>query len=848
MLPPGDNTPPWGQHPPRFFLVRTKNGCNIGIMQLRQGSPVTRFIIILALVLSALPPIALWPGKVEAQSPQITPKEGRAARTGVSPPTRFIRPPAVAPTPGEIGPPREIPIQPFRSVPRPKQKPAAPLSQAEGITGTPALPTPNIPAPTTTFEGLSNADNIAVHGGAVLPPDPNGDVGPNHYVQSVNLLFRVFQKNGAPVTAPLKLSSLFAGAPTSPCATRDDGDPIVLYDHLADRWLISQFARVAPISHQCIAISQTGDPSGSYFVYDFAMLNTKDIDYPKFGVWPDAYYMTDNQFNALGFAGAGAFAFDRTKMLAGDPTASFIYFDLAERDPTIGGMLPADLDGPLPPAGAPGLFAYFTADEFFDPEGDALRIFEFHADFGNPANSSFIEQSPVVVALFDPNLCGFLRNCIPQPGTAVGLDAISDRLMHRLQYRNFGSHETLVVNHTVDADGTNHAGVRYYELHRTSAGPGFGEWSIHEQATFAPDAVHRWMGSAALDQQGNLAVGFSASDNATFPSIRYAGRLASDPPGGLFQGEATLRVGAGSQTDPSSRWGDYSMLAVDPSDGCTFWYTNSYYAATSSSGWQTRIGSFAFPSCLEQGEADLSVTKSASADPVGVRSPLTYTLTATNLGPDPATGVTLTDTLPAGVGLVAVTTGTGACSVATGTVTCLLGVLASGASAIVTIRVTTPASPGTIVNTASISAQQTDPDPANNSVSLTTSVLGAELTGAFNPGSLIRRCNRTGLVCTLSGAFTLQNQGLVGVRSLSVRTAQVQLYLSDDGILSPASDRLLRAARMPIPAPGQARAIAFRVRTGPSLTGQFLIAAIDPGNVVPETNKTDNLVIFGPLP
>lgn len=806
-------------------------------------------IPIIILVLFALLCSALKPGMVEAQSPKTIPKEGRAGLAGVSPPLHSIRSPYAAPVPGEIGREREIPILPFRPAPRPKQRPDAPLSQIEGIIGSLALPTLNMPAPTTSFEGLSNADNIAVHGLplGVLPPDPNGDVGPNHYVQSVNLLFRVFQKDGAPVTAPLKLSSLFAGFPGTTCATQDDGDPIVLYDHLADRWFISQIAfdaLTSPISHQCIAVSQTGDPSGAYFVYDFPMPNAKFNDYPKFGVWPDAYYMTDNQFDAGVFAGVGVFAFDRVKMLAGDPTASFIYFDLEDLDPTIGGMLPADLDGPSPSAGTPNLFVYFTADEFGDPQGDALRIFEFHADFATGA-STFTEraESPVVVAPFDPNLCGFSRNCIPQPGTAVGLDAISDRLMHRLQYRNFGSHETLVVNHTVDADGTNHAGVRYYELHRTSAGPGFGEWSIHEQSTFAPDAVHRWMGSAALDQQGNLAVGFSASDNATFPSIRYAGRLASDPPGGLFQGEAILQAGAGSQTSSSSRWGDYSMLAVDPVDGCTFWYTNSYYAATSVSGWQTRIGSFAFPSCLELGEADLSVIKSASADPVGVRSPLTYTLTATNLGPQQATGVTLTDTLPAGVGVAALSTSSGTCSVAAGTVTCLLGSLANGTSTIVTIRVTTPLSPGSIVNTATISAQQADPDPANNSVSLTTAVLGAELTGSFNPGSVVQRCNRTGRVCILSGVFTIHNLGLI-----SVRGAQVQLYLSDDAILSPASDRLLRAARMPLLVPGQARAIAFRVRTGPILTGQFLIAAIDPGNVIPETNETDNIVIFGPLP
>src|SRR5262249_52052151 len=156
---------------------------------------------------------------------------------------------------------------------------------------------------------------------------------------------------------------------------------------------------------------------------------------------------------------------------------------------------------------------------------------------------------------------------------------------HRLQYRNFGTHESLVTNHTVDVDGSSHAGVRYYELRRPLPN---GAFFINEQASFAPDASHRWMGSAAMDRQGDRAVGDSVSSSTLFPSIRYAGRLATDPPGGLFQGEATLQAGAGSQTSSSSRWGDYTMLAVDPTDDCTFWYTNEYYASSSVRGWRTR--------------------------------------------------------------------------------------------------------------------------------------------------------------------------------------------------------------------------------------------------------------------
>ena len=481
-----------------------------------------------------------------------------------------------------------------------------------------------ISPPILTFEGLSNFDNQSVLGLSVLPPDPNGDVGPNHYVQVTNLLVRVFDKSGAPLTPAFRMSSLFASI-GGPCFTGDDGDPIVLYDQLADRWLVSQFAlpngSSNPPYHQCIAISQSGDPTGAYFVYDFVMPGNNLNDYPKFGVWPNSYFMTDNQFlNGGLFSGAGVFAFDRQSMLRGE-AASYIYFNLALLDPNIGGVLPSDADGLLPPpAGTPGYFAYFTATEFFDPQ-DGLRIFELDADFDNPAASTFSERldSPLAVAAFDP-LSPFGRADIPQPAPGVAVDSISDRLMHRLQYRNFGTHETLVVNHTVRTNVTPYrAGVRYYELHRSLPG---GTFTIPEQATFSPDTSSRWMGSAAMDHQGNLAIGYSVSSSTVFPSIRYAGRLATDPANQLAQGEATLIAGTGVQRDTSSRWGDYSALSVDPTDDCTFWYTTEYYTAAgqaaSTRGWQTRIGSFKFAACtaLVQGTLRGSITDCRTGAPL----------------------------------------------------------------------------------------------------------------------------------------------------------------------------------------------------------------------------------------
>ena len=536
-----------------------------------------------------------------------------------------------------------------------------------------------MPGPGFTFEGLGNEDNFALFGHRVRPPDTNGDVGPRSYVQIVNVAYQVFSKAGTRVTAPRLLSDLFRPL-GPPCGSVNHGDPIALYDPLADRWLLSQLCIVAsPYYHVLIAVSQTGDAQGAYYLYDFMMPNEKFNDYPHFGVWPDGYYMTDNEFSPTiaEFLGGGVFAFDRDKMLAGDPTASYIYFDLADRDHNIGGMLPADMDGLTPPPrGTPDYFAYFTADEFGD-RADALRIFEFHADFANPANSTFTErpESPLPVSAFDPREphTGGIPQPLPSDINNGSLEVLGDRILHRLAYRNFGDHESLVVNHTVNVgtgltSSTYHGAVRYYEMRRALPG---GAFAINEQATFAPDGDSRWMGSAAMDHQGNLAVGYSVSSRSTYPSIRYAGRLATDPPNGLFQGEATLQAGAGEQGDGGYRWGDYSALSVDPADDCTFWYTTEYYGADPPTpySWRTRIGRFSFPGCAPapKGMVQGMVTSSETGRPikgVSIRTPWGYaavtdangfytmtmvpgsydmTASGTDLSPQSIEGVSVTD-------------------------------------------------------------------------------------------------------------------------------------------------------------------------------------------------------------
>jgi hypothetical protein len=251
-----------------------------------------------------------------------------------------------------------------------------------------------------------------------------------------------------------------------------------------------------------------------------------------------------------------------------------------------------------------------------------LRILDFHVDFVTPANSTLIERtgSPLLVAAFDPReVPSHSRNVIPQPG-GVAVDAITDRLMFRSSYRNMGSYEALVFNHTVNAavNPAFRAGVRYYELRKTTAN---GAWVVNEQATMAGaagDTLNRWMGATALNNAGSQAVGYSASDATTFTSVLYAGRLATDPAGSLAQGEATIIAGAGNQTSNSGRWGDYSDMTVDPLDDCTFWYTQEYYSATSASNWNTRIGSFSFGPCpaIQKGVLNGTVMNVVTGNPV----------------------------------------------------------------------------------------------------------------------------------------------------------------------------------------------------------------------------------------
>lgn len=448
--------------------------------------------------------------------------------------------------------------------------------------------TGSMPPPLVSFEGVGNDEQQAAHGARTVPPDTVGDVGPNHYVQAVQHSIAVFAKDGTRLRGPFQPNTLWSDGA---CSTGNRGDPIVLYDQLADRWLFGMFAYVDRTEgpfFQCLAVSRTPDPTGDWHVYEIEMPRRAGLplfnDYPKLAVWPDAYLMTVMQQDpaARELVGSAVFAFDRQRLLDGS-APRWVFLDR----PDLYSLLPADLDGHrLPPPGTPAVLAQLV------DEPDRIQLWTFHYDF-DAGTAELSGPAVLATAPFDPELCSATFNlCIPQPGGPT-LDALSDRLMFRAAYRNLGGREVLLLNHTVDVDGSDHAGIRWYEIH-DPAGPAP---AIAQQGTFAPDEHHRWMGSIAMDASGNVALGYSVSSATLFPSIRYAGRLASDPPGALAQDEVTLVDGAGSQLTNARRWGDYSAMTVDPADECTFWYTSEYYPATSSSGWRTRIGSFRFPSC-----------------------------------------------------------------------------------------------------------------------------------------------------------------------------------------------------------------------------------------------------------
>lgn len=427
----------------------------------------------------------------------------------------------------------------------------------------------------TTLQNFEGTPNVT----PAIPPDTYGDVGRNHYVHMVNLAFTVFNKSGNILLGPLNTENIWNGLPNA----GNSGDGTVFYDDQADRWFITNYfmpAYPSPPYFIFIGVSQTSDPTGSWYRWEYQLDNIPD--YPKFGIWRDAYYMSVNRFfSPSNYDGIGAVAFDREAMLAGDPSPAMVMFKFIHNQ-TVFCILPADCDGPFPLTGTPGIFTYLDTD--------FLGLYEFHTDWANPANSSFGNLKKIGIGLYNGNAQG-----IPQKGSGVLLDPRSGSLMCRLQYRKFIDHQSMVVNQTVKT-GDHHTGIRWYELRRTT-----GNWSLYQQSTYAPDSNSRWMGSMAMDSAGNIALGYSVSGYNLYPSIRFTGRMKDDPINQMTIAEQSIIEGGGAQTHPASlyaRWGDYSSMTVDPSDPSIFWYTQQYYPVTADYNWHTRIGSFTFANIL----------------------------------------------------------------------------------------------------------------------------------------------------------------------------------------------------------------------------------------------------------
>jgi hypothetical protein len=520
---------------------------------------------------------------------------------------------------------RQLPYIPSRGEEDELRRMRHPLLQSSGSSDpvpevTRPLQPAAMPTPIQSFGGLTSAQS----GCGCLPPDTDGDVGPNHYIQSVNSSIKIFDKAGIALngTNGTTYDSFFSAlGPTTPCGTPTEnaGDGIVFYDHIADRWVVSDFAFPASggPNYQCIGVSKTSDPvAGGWWLYAL-QVDTDPArvawlgDYPKFGLWPDAYYLSVNLFENTptgAFEGVRVYALNRSAMLIGTgaPSTGAVSFYL---DPaTLGdsySLVPATFrTGSAPPAGRPEYFLSINSPATANVVENTVFAWRFHVDFATPANSTFgvgANHAPDSTISVNGFVDAFTSTTllVPQTGTTSKLDTLGDKLMTPLVYQNRAGVESLWASHTINnnQNGTGPTAIRWYQFNTTGntipATP-------TQQQTFnnSADGLWRFMPSIAVDGQGNMSIGYSVSSSATNPAIMYAGRLAGDPTNTLGQGEALLIQGAGHQTSTSGRWGDYSALSIDPSDNCTFWHTNEYFSATSSSAWNTRIGSFQFPSCL----------------------------------------------------------------------------------------------------------------------------------------------------------------------------------------------------------------------------------------------------------
>jgi hypothetical protein len=501
--------------------------------------------------------------------------------------------------------PRPVPLR-DRAVPGPVGQ-EDPVLQKETMPEVSATPGIN-------FDGISSP--------GYAPSDSNMAIGPNHIVETVNVQFAVYSKSGATLAGPTNILSVFA--PLGGLCSNTYGDPVVLYDRPADRWVLSIIGNTGSTQAECVAVSKTNNPAGAYYLYGYsfgANLN----DYPKLSTWAtasnSAYLATYNIFiNFQSFGGADLCGFDRTKMLAGDSSAA----QLCQMTPnTEGGYLPSDLDGPtVPTDGTPGLFITWQNN---NPGQLYLRKLTL-----NFATAKATLSNPTTISVANDTLScnGTGGQCVPQSGTTQTLDTLGDRMMYRFAIRHFADHDRAVFNHAV-TNGSQVA-IRWYEIYDPA-----GTVTLNQQGTYAPDSTYRWMGSMAEDKNADIGLGYSASSSSIHPAVRFTGRVPSDTLGTL-ESEATVITGGGSQSGNNlARWGDYTAMQVDPSDDCTFWYVDQYEQTTGSFNWHTSISSFAFTGCGGGGGGPAVTLVPASLTfpkrLVGTTSPA-KTVTLTNSG------------------------------------------------------------------------------------------------------------------------------------------------------------------------------------------------------------------------
>ena len=618
--------------------------------------------------------------------------------------------------------------------------PAAPTGAPDTALQTAAVSAPAV-GNVNSFDGIGQGALGFTPNAA--PPDTNGAVGATQYVQWVNESFAVFSKTGALLAGPTAGNTLFGSlGATHPCAMHNDGDPIAQYDKAANRWVLTQFSVTSGSTQgfwQCVAVSTTSDATGAYNVYAFNYGTVQFNDYPKLGVWNNSYLVTYNIFNnGNTFAGSKLCAMDRASMIAG-VAATQICFQLSN---AFGGVLPSDIDGTTaPPAGSPAYFLNFGTN--------SLNLWQLSNINFTAGTATLTGPTNLPVAAFAAACAG--GTCIPQLGTNQKLDSLADRLMYRLAYRNFGDHEALVVNHSVTA-GTG-TGVRWYEIRSPGATP-----VVFQQGTFAPDTSFRWMGSAAMDHVGNIAVGYSVSSTALNPAIRFTGRAPTDPLGALGT-ELSIQAGTGSQLTGLSRWGDYSSISVDPTDDCTFWYTTEYLKANGTFNWSTRIANFTFAGCTLT--PDFALTATPASQSVVAGNGTSYTATITPSGGYSGTVTFSVSGLPAGA------TGTFTPTSVTASGTSTLAITTTTAVAAGTYPLTITGSDGTLTHTASVSLVVSAP------------VVGDFAVGATPASQTVQAGNGTSYTTTItpSGGFTgtvnLSASGLPPGASASFAPASV---------------------------------------------------------------------------